>query len=335
MKLTMKDIAKMANVSMTTVSLVLNNKKARISQKKINEIKKIAADNNYIPNSSAVSLATNESKTIGVVVPNIGNPFYSLLLKAISDALKNRGYYALIINTNDNHDDESQQVQKLISRGVDGILLVPSNDLFSQGSTVVTEFLKDISLPFVLVNAETKLKINQINFDSVEGGFLATQLLIQKGHKKIAIITGEKGYVNADDRLKGYKKALEQNHIDFDSNLVFRGKYDIQSGNENITKIIKDTEATAIFFCNDLMLYGAMQKMNQLKLNLFDRYSIIGYDDTFFNEIFNPEVSSVKQDVNKLGSDAVIMMLDAIKNKVVNQSKLRVEVNDRESVKQL
>ena len=104
---------------------------------------------------------------------------------------------------------------------------------------------------------------------------------------------------------------------------------------KSVSNIDFNPEATAIFFCNDLMLYGAMQKMNQLKLNLFNRYSIIGYDDTFFNEIFNPEVSSVKQDVNKLGSDAVIMMLDAIKNKVVNQSKLRVEVNDRESVKQL
>lgn len=335
MKLTMKDIAKMADVSMTTVSLVLNDKKARISQQKINEIKKIAMDNNYIPNSSAVSLATKESKTIGVVVPNISNPFYSLLLNSISDALSDLGYYALIINTNDNHDNEVQQIEKLISRGVDGILLVPSNDLFSQGQVVVKEFLNNIGLPFVLVNAETTLDINQINFDSVDGGYLATSLLIKNGHKKIAIVTGQDGFVNANDRLKGYKKALKENQIEFNSNLVFRGEYDIQGGYENIEIITEQDDTTAIFFCNDLMLYGAMQKMNKLKQNLFDHYSVIGYDDTFFNEVFNPEISSIKQDVNQLGVDAVSMMIDAIKNKTIKTVKLKVELNDRESIKKI
>lgn len=334
MKLTMREIAKMAGVSVTTVSLVLNDKEARISQKQRTKIKEIARKNNYVPNSSAVSLAKNESNTIGVVVPNISNPFYSSLIKAISNELSKRGYYSLIINSNDNHENEAKQVAKLISRGVDGILLVPSNDLYAQGTDKVNTFLNSIDIPFVLVNADSDLDINQVNLDSFEGGYLATQLLIDNGHTDIAIVTGNKGFVNAETRLLGYQKALADNGLTIDPNLVFRAPYDLNGGYERIQQI-QQTPATAIFFCSDLMLYGAVKQFNESKRNLFDHYSIIGYDDTFINEIFNPTITSVKQNVSQLGSEAVRVLYTALSSKLTINIKLDVTLNVRDSVKAL
>lgn len=333
MKLTMRDIAKMAGVSVTTVSLVLNNKKARISEKQIKKIKEIARTNNYVPNSSAVSLAKNESKTIGVVVPNISNPFYASLIKAISNDLSKKGYYALIINSDDDHGNEKRQISKLVSRGVDGILLVPSNDLYQQGTDIVHEFLNGIDIPFVLVNADSDLNINQINLDSFEGGYLATKHLIENGHTQIAIVAGKKGFVNAENRLLGYKTALEENKIEFNERLVYREKYDIQGGYESISEILTQESITAIFFCSDLMLYGAVKRFNENNLNLFNKYSVVGYDDSFINEIFNPTITSVKQNVAKLGSKAVNILYQSITDKKVTKEKLPVELNIRESVK--
>lgn len=334
MKLTMREIAKMAGVSVTTVSLVLNDKEARISQKQKIKIKEIARKNNYVPNSSAVSLAKNESKTIGVVVPNISNPFYSSLIKAISNDLAKFGYYSLIINSNDDHNNEKNQVAKLVSRGVDGILLVPSNSLYALGTDSVNNFLNSIDIPFVLVNADSDLAINQINLDSFEGGYLATKLLIDNGHTKIAIVTGKPGFVNAENRLLGYEKALAQSDIAFDKHLVFRNSYDINGGYDSIQKIA-ETSATAIFFCSDLMLYGAVKQFNESEQNLFKKYSVIGYDDTFINEIFNPTITSIKQNVSQLGSEAVKILYKAITKHEVVSKKLDVTLNIRNSVKKI
>lgn len=334
MKLTMREIAKMAGVSITTVSLVLNDKEARISQKQRTKIKNIARENNYVPNSSAVSLAKNESKTIGVIVPNINNPFYSSLIKAISDDLANHGYYALIINSNDNHENESRQVDQLVNRGVDGILLVPSNDLYAQGTDVVTAFLNNIKIPFVLVNANSALPINQVNLDNVKGGYLATESLIENGHTKIAIVTGKKGFVNAEERLLGYKKALEAYNLPFNPKLVFRASYDLDGGFYIIPKI-QATEVSAIFFCSDLMLYGAVKQFNENHKNLFEQYSVIGYDDTFFNDVFNPTITSVKQDVFDLGRKAVKVLYDTLTKQTVTKEKLTVDLKIRQSVKKI
>lgn len=330
MKLTMREIAKMAGVSITTVSLVLNDKEARISQKQRKKIKNIAQENNYVPNSSAVSLAKNESKTIGVIVPNIDNPFYSSLIKAISDDLGNYGYYALIINSNDSHVNEIKQVEQLVSRGVDGILLVPSNDLYAQGSDQVTKFLTEIEIPFVLVNADIDLEINQVNLDNLEGGYLATQALLKKGHTKIAIVTGKDGYVNAETRLLGYKKALKEFNIPFNPQLVFRATYDLNGGFSIIQKI-QQIDVTAIFFCSDLMLYGAVKRLNENQENLFKHYSVVGYDDTFFNSVFNPTITSVKQDVFKLGREAVNALYNSLTKKTIIKKTLKVTLSTRQS----
>lgn len=336
MKLTMRKIAKMVGVSVTTVSLVLNDKDVRITKEKKQQIKEVASKYNYVPNSSAVSLAKNRSNTIGVVVPNINNPFYSALIKAISDDLAELGYYALTINTDDNHDNEARQVAQLVNRGVDGILLVPTNDLYAQGTAKVDNFLKHIQIPFVLVNADSDLKINQINLDSFEGGHLATNSLIKNGHRTIAIVTGNEGYVNAENRLNGYRQALKENDISFDPNLVFRADYDINGGYDIIAQIVENPRTTAIFFCNDLMLYGAIKWMNDQKKNLFARYSVVGYDDSYFNEILNPAITSIRQDVAELGRRSVQILHQQLEgDKIPVNESLRVSLITRQSVKTL
>lgn len=334
MKITMKDIAKMAGVSMTTVSLVLNDRESRISKEKKQEIKELAQKYHYVQNFSAVSLAKSTSKTIALIVPNITNPFYASLINVITNKLVNSGYFTLILNSNDNHELENKLVNMAINKGIDGLLLVPSNDLYSKGQKKVESFLSKIDVPYVLVNANSNLKINQINFDNELGGYRATKYLLNHGNQKIAIITGDTGYVNSEGRLKGYKKALNEYHVDYDANLVFKGHYDIQSGITAAKNIERNENITALFSTSDLMLYGVIKYFNEKHIKINDRYSIIGYDNTIFNEIFQPAITSIEQDIFELGKQAVAGILKTIDDQSIFEKTLSVKLVERESALQ-
>lgn len=331
MKISMKDIARMAGVSMTTVSLVLNDRESRISKEKKQEIKQLVKKYHYVPNVSAVSLAKSVSNTIALIVPNITNPFFASLINVITDKLVERGYFTLILNSNDDHELENKLVNMAINKGIDGLLLVPSNDLYRQGESFANSFLSEINVPFVLVNANCNLAVNQVNFDNVLGGYLATKYLLQKGNRNIAIITGDPGYVNADGRLAGYVKALKEYELPYNPHLVFHGQYDIKSGIKVAQKIQQDTNITAIFSTSDLMLYGAIKFFNEQHKKITDYYSIIGYDNTIFNEIFQPTITSIDQDIVELGNQAVTRLLDAMQDNSIMKRTLTIRLVERES----
>ncbi|MHC9533501.1 LacI family DNA-binding transcriptional regulator [Dellaglioa sp. L3N] len=314
MKFGIKDIAKEANVSLTTVSLVLNNKISRISETKKKEIKQIAEDNDYRPNSAAVALSTHISYNIALIVPDITNPFFAKLIKVIIKKLNEKKYNVLIFDSNNSYNDEKSAIKSSISTGTDGFLLIPSNELFSIEVIEFNELFSNIDKPLVLLNAYTDKKISYVNFDNIKGAELATQELIDHGHKKIAFIKGHDHFVNAIERYQGYQNILLKNKIRFDKNLIFSGDYSIQSGYDIAPNILNNPNITAIVSSNDLMLFGIIKWAKVNQVNISNKISMVGFDNNPYDEILELPLTTIDQDTEKMATKAIKMLLHKIQH---------------------
>lgn len=325
MAYSMKDIAHEANVSLTAVSLVLNDKDTRVSEEKKTEIKAIAKRMNYRPNSAAVSLSKNISYNIALIVPDITNPFFSRIVREITSSLNQEGYGTLLVDSDNSYKNEKAALQNLISRGVDGVLLVPSNELFSRGEREVTELLQSISKPLVLLNAYTHSNVSYVNFDNVKGAELATQELINHGHQQIAFIRGKENFVNAPERYEGYVNVLKRNQISLDSHLVFKGDYSMESGYKLAPDILANPQTTAVVSSNDLMLFGLIKWAKVHQISIFKRLSMIGFDNTPYSEILEVPLTTIDQDTELMASDACELVLKMIRNKKKSVKKIIID----------
>ncbi|GEO70170.1 LacI family DNA-binding transcriptional regulator [Levilactobacillus acidifarinae] len=315
MAYSMKDIAKEAKVSLTAVSLVLNDKDTRVSESKKAEIKRIAKQMNYRPNSAAVSLSKNVSYNVALIVPDITNPFFARIVREITTFLNTKGYGTLLVDSDNSYKNEKSALQNLISRGVDGVLLVPSNEIFSENQTEVTKLLQNLAKPLVLLNAYTTRKVSYVNFDNVKGAEMATQELINYGHRQIAFIRGENNFVNALERYEGYENVLKKNQITLNQNLVFRGDYSMESGYRLAPDILKNRQITAIVSSNDLMLFGVIKWAKEHQIPIFKRLSMIGFDNTPYTEILEVPLTTIDQDTEKMATDASELLLKMIQTK--------------------
>ncbi|MCY9807680.1 LacI family DNA-binding transcriptional regulator [Lentilactobacillus senioris] len=312
MKYGMKDIAKEAGVSLTTVSLVLNNKFIRISDKKKQEIKKIAKKMNYRPNSAAVSLSKQISYNIALIVPDISNPFFSELVKNVSTQLNINLYNTLLVNSDNSYKNEKKAIQNALSQGVDGILLVPSNELFSVDRSEVEHFISEIDKPFIFLNAYSDMNINYVNFDNIKGAEMATQELIDHHHQNIAFIKGKDKFVNANERYIGYQNVLSQNNIKLNENFVFEGDYTMKSGYKLAPKILKNNKITGIVSSNDLMLFGMIKWAKQNDFPVFEKLSMVGFDNNPYTEVLEHPLTTIDQDINEMALKSVKLLLEMI-----------------------
>ncbi|PAT01628.1 hypothetical protein CI105_06020 [Candidatus Izimaplasma bacterium ZiA1] len=317
---TIKDIAQKVSVSTTTVSLVLNNKPTRVSLDTKERIFKVAKELNYIPNTHAKSLVTNKTNTIGLVIPDIENAFFSSISKAVEDISLEHDYMVLLVNSNDSHERSMQVTKMLIDRGVDGLLVVTANETYQENKQKeFQELLKKTNIPLVLVDRVIDgFDVNSVTFDGELGGYLATKHLIEKGEKKIACITGPKFSKSTINRLNGYKKALSEHNIKIDENYIKEGDYHFESG-YLLTNEILNTDATSIFAFNDLMAYGALSNLtNKHKEN---KFKIVGYDNIKLVSMNEKKIDSIKQDSILLSKEVCNILYNQINSKTKLESK--------------
>ncbi|QXW66417.1 LacI family transcriptional regulator [Streptobacillus moniliformis] len=190
-------------------------------------MKKIASELNYQPNIIARSLAQKKTFTIGLIIPDINNPFFSSLSKYIEETLYKEGYLLLIANSNNSTEHEKLLIQSYINHQVDGILLCPSNEMLDNYD--YEKYLENLPVPIIIIDRIMKNShITQISYDNKMGGYLATKYLIENGCKNIACVTGTFTSQSSKDRLVGYKKALEENNLD--NSLIFKGDFTFDSG---------------------------------------------------------------------------------------------------------
>ena len=320
MGITIKDIAKIANVSHTTVSRALNNSPYINEETKV-RIKALAKELKYVPNYNAKSLVLLKSYVIGVFFSSISegttDSFFHEIIKGINKVIDKE--YNLVIRGIDNYEC-SHPIDK---NNFDGIIVVSQskND---------DEFIKNIiekEIPIVVINRhiETSGIVNIMSNDT-KGSYDAVDYLIKNNHKRIALIEGNKEYESSLYRKKGYIKALEHNNIPLNKEYIISGKYNLQSGYENMKKLIQlENRPTAVFCLNDDIAVGAMKAVFELGLNVPNDISIIGFDDSNFCDYVTPTLTSVKKDALTMTEYGGINLLNIIKNKDVNKEKVYIE----------
>lgn len=311
MKVTIKDIAHAAGLSPATVSLVLNHRPSRIAPQTKERVLSIAREMGYRPNSAAVSLKTNRSYTLGLIVPDIRNDYYATYAKGLEDACQEKGWSMILCSTSFNHERERQYIETLRMKSIDGISVVSTPSKMPSPGTDNIDFILSLNIPLVLTDMTSyRPPINAVVSDHAKGGYMAVRHLLSLGHRKIAFITGPSGLEGSYSRLEGCKKAFEDFGIKWDDGMIYVGDYSYEAGLDGID-YLSDKDFTAVFAFNDLMACGVYNGLAKYNLFVPQDVSVIGYDDHFVSSILNVPLTTVHQPVYDMGKEAARILIYA------------------------
>ena len=311
-KITIKDIARLANVSHTTVSRALNDK-SRIRNETKEKILSVARELSYRPNFIARSLVMKQTKTLGLVITTIANPFYTELAQGIEATARGLGYNIILCSTNYDLSIEKQHIDILRSKGVDGIIFTSAHI----GDPNIIK-LADEDFPIVLVNRRTyepivKEKIDYIGVNNILGGFLAVEHLIRLGHHRIGVIGGSSESSVGLERLEGGKKALEAYHLEMRDDYFLGGDFLKESGYQGGKHFLKMADRpTAVFATNDCMALGAYQAIAEEGLRIPEDIALVGFNDIEFTAMKGIELTTIGQKKFEMGALAVKTLVEKI-----------------------
>jgi LacI family transcriptional regulator len=308
-EITLKEIAETLGISITTVSKALKNY-PDVSEKTRQSVIALAEKLNYSPNSFAVNLRTKESKTIGLIIPEVVHHFFSNVINGIIAEAEKNGYLVIILQSNESLELEKKQVALLINKRVDGIIMSLSNE--SNNDAHIKEILQR-EIPFVQFDKISKLiPSSKVIINDQKAAMDAVQHLIDKGCKKIAHIRGPINPQNAIDRFLGYKKALEKNNIPFDSKLVYTcTNVTFEEGLEFAKQILSDhQDVDGIFVITDLVAVGVLAHFNEKNISVPHQVAIIGFSNWFMSQVITPKLSTVDQPSYEMGVTAFNLLLE-------------------------
>lgn len=335
MAVTIKDIAEKANVSITTVSRVLNNKSKGVGEETRQNILKIVEELNYVPNAVAKGLVTKKTNIIGLVIPDITNPYYPELAKGVEGTANEYGYNILLCGTNNEPEKESNYLRILREHYVAGIVYNSSNHV--KDSTIGQ--LNNANIPFVLIENETsQADVMRVYTDAKLGMMKMVDYLISMGHRKIAYLSGPEDSYSASIRYEGYREALFNHGIPFDESLVQFGAPTRADGFELTKKLLKSkANFTAIACFNDLMAVGALQKLKTKGIQVPLDVSVTGYDNVYVTKITTPKITTIEQPAYEMGCQAAKMLIEKIEgNTLPNKTSMfDITLKLRESVRRI
>jgi len=307
---TIKDVAKRSGLGLATVSKYINGGNVREENKVA--IEAAINDVGFEINTIARSLRSGRTQTIGVILPRIDEIFRTTILSHVEKVLRENGYSLIFVDCQADKELEHQAVQFLLSKQVDGIISIPFDN---DGAYLLPAIEKNI--PVVLIEYTIdglKNKVNAVLVDNIKASEAATQLLIDAGHKEIGIILGTEHIAIEQERLFGYKQALEKNKIEFQERLVCFTDYTVKNGYEKAKYLITTEKPSALFAANYYMTMGAIMATYNMNLSIPKDISFVGFDRTPFTEIFSPKLTFVEQPLEELAVNAAEIMLNALKN---------------------
>ncbi|SFD47198.1 LacI family DNA-binding transcriptional regulator [Clostridium uliginosum] len=314
-KVTIMDIAKKVNVSKTTVSMVLNNKEINVSDETRKKIFKSAKEMNYIPNTIARSLSTNKTNTIGIILPDIENPFFAMMAKTIEDTAEKLNYNVILCNSYNNTAKEEKYVKLLISKLVDGVIFAAGGK-----SEHNLNILTSNKVPFVLVDRYVE-SINEYSgvFCSNEQGIkLGVDYLYSKNKRKIAFVTGHKDLKIGEIRYNAYKKIAEELGV-YDEELIIRDDFTIEGGMNSTKKLLAlNKKIDAIFYSSDVMALGGFKVLIREGYRVPKDISILGYDNINISYILEPELTTISQPIYEMGQSACELLVNMINGTTEN-----------------
>lgn len=319
-KITIKDIARLGEVSITTVSKIINGKDHDISQGTIDRVNRIMEEQRYVPNKLAGSLVTKTTKTIGLVIPDITNPFFPELVRGAEDRANEAGYSLFFCNSDDQPEKESKYIKSLMEKMVDGIIFTAASS--DNGRA---EVLKNIHTPIVLVDRLVEMDevTAGIVVDNVSGAYEGTKYLIDLGHKNILHITGPKNGKISAERASGYLKALAEAGIHESQALILYGHFKLDWGYKAMAEADeKQFPYTAVFCGNDLIALGAMKYLKEKGKHIPEDCSILGYDDIQIASHVDPPLTTIRQPKYQMGYQAVDTMVKRLSGEAITEKKI-------------
>ncbi|MDD8048440.1 MAG: LacI family DNA-binding transcriptional regulator [Thomasclavelia sp.] len=334
--ISIKEIAKLSNVSVATVSRVINDN-GRFSQETKERVEKVIKEHNYTTNMAARSLRSSKSKTVGLILPNIDNEWFSLLALEIEKYFFDHKYSVFICNTSRDDKKEIEYFRSLDSKLVDGIICISGIEKIP--TNVVTR-----DIPIVCIDRKPIDHIDAYYVESnhYSGGYMATEELIKQGCKDIAIISRKRTLSVNRQRCEGYRQALLDHHLKIDPELEIFINEDEGSNTEGakdaIKKLVKSGKKfDGVFATNDWRAYGVIQGLFSLNIKVPEQVKVVGFDDIFISKMSNPSISTIKQDIPGLSQKACGLLLDLMNGIEISDDKrhtiLPVTFIPRESTK--
>lgn len=328
MSITIKDVAEKAGVSIATVSLVINNNNKRVSLETKNRVLKTIKNLNYHPSKSARNLVSKKTGFIGFILTDDHflktEPFYTRIFLGTEFEARNEEYYILLTSVRSDFSKKDPLPRFILNKSIDGIIIA------GKVSINLINKLSDYNLPVIFIDfIPPSNGYPLVLIDNIQGGILATEHLIQLGHKNIAFIGGDIEHPSIKDRLNGYKQVLERFNIPVKNNLVVTdAPYpDRQNGYNSAKKLFsKNKNVTAIFACNDAMAIGVMNYLKDNNYNIPNDVSLIGFDDVEADLMLNPKLTTIRVPKVELGSEALKLIVNMLKNKKTISKKILVPV---------
>jgi LacI family transcriptional regulator len=323
------DVAREAGVSVFTVSAVVNHKK-HVGQRLRARVEAAIQKLNYRPNLLARSLAKQKSHTIGMIVPDITNPFFPLVVRGAEDAAQKHGYNLLLCNSDDDVAKEESALELLLSKRVDGILLTKAvYDL----RPALQQTIKEMNVPFVMVMRTCpKISKDAVVTDDYQGAHDAVCHLVRSGCRRIGLIGGPLKVNTGRARWRGFRDALLASGLTYDQSLVIEGDYRTESGYRGGHALLSH-RPDGVYVANFLMTVGLLRAAEEMGLRCPEDYGLVSFDDYPWLSVFHPRLTTVELPKYKLGQDAAGILFDRIAGKTGPAifRKLQPELRVRES----
>jgi LacI family transcriptional regulator len=310
MAVTLKDVAKRAGVSPTTVSLVLNQgSNSRISETTRQKILEAIKELGYQPTKPTQSIPQSIPPTLGLVITDITNPFFTAMASVIEDVASRYGYNIILCNTRRNLKKEMEFLEVLWRRKVDGLIIAPVDDKKSS----LQDFLKH-NIPVVFVDRSLKeTEASAVLLDNVEGAFTAVDYLIRLGHRRIGLINGRRNTMTGQERLQGYLKALKEHGLAIGEGLISEGRYSVEGGRQATEELLNlPHPPTAIFSSGGVMTVGALLEIKERNVKIPEDLSIISFDDEKWCLLIDPPLTVVAQPVHEIATEAAQLVIQLI-----------------------
>jgi LacI family transcriptional regulator len=307
---TIKDIAKQAGVSYATVSRALNNH-TEINIETRKKVLRIAKEAGYQPNAIARGLVKKETQTLGLLIPDIINPFFAEVARWIEDTAIENGYTIFLCNTNWSLERESNYLNVLRQKQVDGILIAPASEKIEHLKKILSQWSKNI----VAITRMNISNVTSVLIDNVQGARMAVEHLIGRGHRRIAFIGGLIDISANQERLQGYQEALAVNGIEPNRDYIVSGDFKRESGHQIMHKLLNLKERPdAVFAANDLLALGAIQAIREAGLTIPGDMAVSGFDDIEFAALPEIQLTTVSQPKYEMGKLALLTLINQIKN---------------------
>ncbi len=323
MAFTINDVAKLAGVSKTTISRVINNN-SKVKFETKTKVLQVIRELGYTPNSIARALRIKKSDVVGVIVPReaeyvFSDPFFSELIKGITTVLNLHNLNLHLVMSDSKSGQREIYSNLLKSKRIDGIIFMCPT--FDEKQYILK--LRRVSLPYVLIGRFPLERTHYVTCDNKQGACSAVEHLIRLGHKRIGFITGSFDFIGGVDRFKGYEMALKKHNLEYNNEFVIKGDWTRESGYQAMRELLNREEVpTAVFISNDQMAVGGVKAIKEKGFQIPEDIAIVGFSDTQFASCIEPPLTTIKEPIYKEGVMAAEMLIELINGKEINKPQI-------------